>query len=453
MLEVNDIQGLLLSGYGSQPSARYIFYTITDRAAAKRWLAALTARITNGAQRGKERTHSVNVALTRGGLEALGLGPATLASFSRPFIEGMAQPDRARALGDDPDEWQWGKAGHQIHVVVMLFAVDAATLERAQGREQSEAYSANVRQLFALASQDLPGSLEHFGFLDGLSQPDLEGYRPEKYSRSGPGNIVKPGEFILGYLNEYGRRTSSPLIAPPDRDPRWLLDGGDFGRNGTYLVLRQLEQDVAGFWNSMRGLCPASAPGDDREAVALAAKVVGRWPDGTPLATSPERDGGDAAARNDFGFRDLDRQGDRCPVSAHIRRANPRDALLDDRALSLTTVKRHRLLRRGRPYGTQIADRNTDDGQQRGLVFVALNANIERQFEFVQQAWISAPSFAGLYDEADPLLGGRTQTPGVFSIPQTDLRQRRHGVLPHVRVKGGEYFFLPSLRALTYLSA
>jgi len=168
VLEVNDIQGLLLSGYGSQPSARYIFYTITDRAAAKRWLADLTARITNGAQRGRERTLSINVALTRGGLEALGLGPATLASFSRPFIEGMAQPDRARLLGDDPDEWQWGQIGHQIHVVVMLFAVDAATLERAQGNEQLKALAADVKQVFALASQDLPGSLEHFGFLGGL---------------------------------------------------------------------------------------------------------------------------------------------------------------------------------------------------------------------------------------------------------------------------------------------
>jgi Dyp-type peroxidase family len=449
VLEVNDIQGLLLSGYGSQPSARYIFYTITDRAAAKRWLADLTARITNGAQRGRERTQSINVALTRGGLEALGLGPATLASFSRPFIEGMAQPDRARLLGDEPDEWQWGKTGHQIHVVVMLFAVDAATLERAQGNEQLKALDADVKQVFALASQDLPGSLEHFGFLDGLSQPDLEGYRPDKYSRSGPGNIIKPGEFILGYLNEYGKRTSSPLIAPPDSDPHWLLDGGDFGRNGSYLVIRQIEQDVAGFWNNMRSLCPAAVA----DEVALAAKIVGRWPDGTPLAASPDHDGGDAASRNDFGFRDLDRQGDRCPIGAHIRRANPRDALLDDRDLSVTTVKRHRLLRRGRPYGRQIADRHTDDQQERGLVFVALNANIERQFEFVQQAWISAPSFAGLYDEADPLLGGRTQTAGVFSMPEADLRRRRQGVLPHVKVQGGEYFFLPSIRALNYLSA
>jgi deferrochelatase/peroxidase EfeB len=101
----------------------------------------------------------------------------------------------------------------------------------------------------------------------------------------------------------------------------------------------------------------------------------------------------------------------------------------------------------------QIADRHTDDHQERGLVFVALNANIERQFEFVQQAWISAPSFAGLYDEADPLLGGRTQTAGVFSMPEADLRRRRQGVLPHVKVQGGEYFFLPSIRALNYLSA
>jgi deferrochelatase/peroxidase EfeB len=111
------------------------------------------------------------------------------------------------------------------------------------------------------------------------------------------------------------------------------------------------------------------------------------------------------------------------------------------------------MVRRGRPYGQPIADRFSDDGQSRGIVFAALNANIERQFEFIQQAWISSPSFAGLYDQADPMLGGRTQVAGTFTIPKCPVRESRTGILPHVTVKGGAYFFLPSYAALRYLSS
>jgi len=115
------------------------------------------------------------------------------------------------------------------------------------------------------------------------------------------------------------------------------------------------------------------------------------------------------------------------------------------------TGKRHRLLRRGRPYGPPIADRYQPDGVSRGLVFITLNANIERQFEFVQHAWITSPNFAGLYDEADPLLGGRTLAPDAFTIPGCPVRQRLQGILPHISTIGGAYFFLPGIRALRWL--
>jgi deferrochelatase/peroxidase EfeB len=196
---------------------------------------------------------------------------------------------------------------------------------------------------------------------------------------------------------------------------------------------------------------PDGSPDPEAEQ-ALAAKIVGRWMDGTPIAVSPDHDGGDPNRLNDFGFS-IDPFGDRCPLGAHIRRANPREMLLADKNESITTTKRHRMVRRGRPYGPRLADRFSDDGQARGLVFAAVNANIERQFEFLQQAWISSPNFAGLYDEADPMLGGRTQNAGVFSIPQCPVRERRSGILPHVTVKGGAYFFLPSRSSLRYLSS
>jgi len=451
VLEVDDIQGLVLSGYGRQPSAAYLFLSVKDAAAAKRWLGDLAGRITHGGVHDRNRQTSLNVALTRRGVAAFGLHDSTLATFARPFVEGMAQSDRARLLGDAPETWTWGTTGHRIDVLLVLFGRDRAALTAHLDRERT-ALGGALEELFAIDSEDLPGSLEHFQFLDGISQPSIAGYREDKQGKSGPGNAIKAGEFVLGYENEYGQQTSSPTVQAPDADPGATLVGGDLGRNGTYLVVRQLRQDVAGFWNGIKGVCrQAGTPADPAREEALAAKVVGRWRDGTPLATSPAHDGGDVAANNDFDFSHTDPQGDRCPFGSHIRRANPRDTLLSDPDTSITTVKRHRLLRRGRPYGPPIADRYADDGRTRGLVFVTLNANIERQFEFVQHAWISSPNFAGLYDEADPLLGGRTETPGVLSMPASPIRDRQHGILPHVTVEGGEYFFLPSIRALRYL--
>jgi len=458
MIETKNIQGLLLSGYASQPFAAYLFLSLRDGAEARTWLAGLSTRITPAENFDRQRSTSLNVAFTYKGLARLGLGAGTLATFSRPFIEDLSHPVRAQLLGDDPESWVWGKQDHRIHLVLMLFARDAQALGSLLSAER-QAGQGLLDEVLAVESQVTPfrpGSRfnqEHFGFVDGLAQPTIAGYRTDKRPPNGPGSDIQAGEFILGYENEYSSQlTASPHLRAPDSDPGGILPAGDFGRNGTYLVLRQMEQDVAGFWNMLRKQCarPDGSP-DVAAEEALSAKLIGRWRDGTPITLSPDHDGGDPEHHNDFGFSG-DPNGDRCPLGAHIRRANPREMLLADQAKSIVTLKRHRLLRRGRPYGPRIADRYTDDGQSRGLVFATLNANLERQFEFVQHAWITSPNFAGLYDEADPMLGGRTEAVGAFSLPKCPVRERRSGILPHVAVKGGAYFFMPGLSALGYLS-
>ena len=465
-LETPHIQGLLLSAYHKQTSAMYLFFSISETAKAKAWLREVIPRVTTGPKDGmidRERNFSLNLAFTYQGLEKLGLGKDTLATFSRPFIEGMSEKNRARLLGDSPDKWEWGGAGHRIHVLLMLFGNNPETewqkrewQEREWRRRVAVERGRAVRvgglkELVAIESTDLPGEQEHFGFEDGIGQPKIAGYRPETHKFDGPGNVIKAGEFILGYENEYGQKTDSPTLQPPDTYSEEDLPGGDLGRNGTYLVLRQLAQDVAEFWKMLEEQCRlANGSPDRKEEEALAAKMIGRWKDGTPLAPR-DHESYHQDTRNDFGYFEKDRHGYHCPLGAHIRRANPRDALLHTPKKSLTTAKRHRLLRRGRPYGPPIKDRYVKDKEKRGLVFITLDANIERQFEFVQHAWISSPNFAGLCDEGDPILGGRTTARDIFTIPKQPVRERRHGILSHITVKGGAYFFLPSVPALKYL--
>jgi deferrochelatase/peroxidase EfeB len=153
---------------------------------------------------------------------------------------------------------------------------------------------------------------------------------------------------------------------------------------------------------------------------------------------------------NEFSFAVDDPDGQRCPLGAHIRRANPRDMLGGE-------TQRHRIVRRGRLYGPKL-DQASDDGQSRGLYFVALNANIRRQFEFIQQTWLNGRKFGGLFDERDPLLGKDERgevgevSQRAFSVQGQFVRRRLVGLPRFVRVRGGEYFFLPGLRALNYLA-
>jgi deferrochelatase/peroxidase EfeB len=172
---------------------------------------------------------------------------------------------------------------------------------------------------------------------------------------------------------------------------------------------------------------------------------VGRWPNGAPLIRSPEHPADD----NDFGYAEGDAAGLGCPLGAHIRRANPRD-VLDPEAgpeQSLRSVNRHRLLRRGRAYG------DPSDPGERGIHFICLNANISRQFEFVQHTWLNNPKFAGLYDDTDPLVATHQGDAGrTFTVQARPLRQCVTGLPAFVSVRGGAYFFLPGIRALRFLA-
>jgi Dyp-type peroxidase family len=283
---------------------------------------------------------------------------------------------------------------------------------------------------------------EPFGFRDGLSQPliaDSHAGREHPDSR----HLVKLGEVLLGYEDNAGEEAH--VLALPG-DP-------DFGVNGTYLVARQIAQHVEEFWDYAEeagpplGLC----------AKDFAARIVGRTLDGDVLA--PGGTPRSLASGNEFGFAG-DADGKGCPLGAHIRRGNPRDMLGNDPAGSWDLVNRHRVLRRGRPFGSRCwksycgPEAAPNKFNEPGLMFVALNADIERQFEFVQQNWINDPGFAELAHERDPLIGVRADdaNSNVFTISSRPVRQRVSGLKNFVTVQGGEYFFLPGLRSLGRLA-
>ena len=492
MTEVDfaDVQGLVRFGYGHMTRASYALLRVKNAAAAKAWLRS--APVTTAAAQKPPPKTALNIAFTASGLRALGMSESIIAGFSHEFRGGMAHESRARQLGDigknAPSNWDWGSYADEPHAMVMFFAEPDkfdSFLESAKGNTWSDAFEHDVTWL---GTSNLDGD-EPFGFADGISQPqiDWEQQLQRPCAQSVYTNIVALGEFLLGYRNEYGKITDRPLL-DPDPATAGLFDAEDapakkdLGRNGTYLVMRQLEQDVRGFWQFLYKQTGGNLP----EATQLGAKLVGRTRAGDPLVpiqaesipgTDPQ-----TVKQNQFTY-ETDPLGAGCPFGAHIRRTNPRNTDFPARRPSAlrklvimlgfgpkgfyddltSSVRFHRILRRGREYGSELLPEEAlqptpPNESPRGLHFVCLSANISRQFEFLQNAWVANTKFSGVTGESDPLLGNRESIPGCpvtgnFTMPGAGtLRQRVSSLPQFVTLRGGAYFFLPSLRALRYFA-
>jgi deferrochelatase/peroxidase EfeB len=202
---------------------------------------------------------------------------------------------------------------------------------------------------------------------------------------------------------------------------------------------------------SFNRLLLAHAQTDD-ERELLAAKLVGRWRSGAPLALAPDVDdaalGNDPQRNNDFGYRD-DPHGLHVPLGSHIRRMNPRDTEL---AL-LTDVNLHRVIRRGTTYGPPYdptAVSVEDDQIPRGAYFLFMSAKAPATIEFLQQEWVNSGNFVGLAEERDPIIGLQEQD-AIFTVPKAPVRRRIRDIQTFNVLRGGEYFFMPSLSALRWL--
>jgi deferrochelatase/peroxidase EfeB len=369
-LERKDVQGMVVSSYKHLPCAAYLLLRVEDAAAARKWISQHAAEIT--VSENKHPESSTNLAFTCTGLKNLGLKDTALETFSRPFQEGMATLHRSRVLGDadenDPAKWRWGGGkDNQVDALLLIFAKDEDVLTTQLQQRQQELSPDGFSEAAVLQAGRQPDSREHFGFSDGIGQPVMEGTgnKQRQLQRTHHATELPAGEFLMGHTNVYGVTADGPVVAAAD-DPGNLLPAvppdttglhaqtgmHDLGRNGSYLVFRQLAQDVARFWSFLdHATLDSNQKSNPAARERLGAKFVGRWPSGAPLVLSPKSDTPALGSENNFAYLDKDPHGFSCPMGSHIRRANPRDALGPDSATALNSANRHRILRRGRSYG------------------------------------------------------------------------------------------------------
>ena len=333
-VDYNDVQGLVRFGYRRLTEACFLLLNIRDASATRSWLA--TAPVATAVQLSQAPKTALQLAFTREGLQALGLADDVLAEFSAEFLSGMAgEQSRSRRLGDvganSPQYWQWGGSGKVPHVLVMLYA-QPGQLEGWTQTIKGAQWDAAFEVVDCLPTSNLLG-VEPFGFTDGFSEPTLD-WKRQRVPRGDQleyGNLLTLGEFLLGYPNEYGKYTDRPLLDASKPSSSVLHfaedvpDKRDLARNGTYLVFRQLKQDVRGFWRFL----DQQTSSNPQTRQNLAESMVGRRMNGDPLVPmSAQSIAGidtQSAAQNQFTY-DSDRDGTRCPFGAHIRRANPRNA-------------------------------------------------------------------------------------------------------------------------------
>jgi len=459
-LALTDIQGNILRGYGF-PFAAYRFLTVPDASSGRRFLGEIAGELAQAGQWEDRPATAMNVAVTYAGLAALGVGDAVLSALPAAFREPIR--DRAPRVLDDtgpraPTAWDEGLGTERSHILVIVNGSEGSEqpfgAAVAQVLERAERHG--LRVAHAQDAVALPNRREHFGWSDGFGQPAIEG----GVGRSRPGQGVpqddgitwrdlKAGEFVLGYPDEDGQTVSGPAAA--------LL------RNGTFMVYRKLYQDVARFRRALyeeaarygETIRPDPPLDGDQLYELMAAKVVGRWRDGVAIELADRRTGAEsrklgdeAQADPDNGFRywDHDRDGRTCPKGAHIRRTNPRDALGWGGRMST----RHRIIRRGMPYGEPLHGLE-DDRQDRGLVFICFNADIERQFEVIQAQWCNDGNAFALGNDKDYLLGDNQGT-GKVTI-QGDPPHFAQAQPLVVLTRGCEYLLMPGICAVRELAS
>jgi deferrochelatase/peroxidase EfeB len=456
-LPLADIQGFILRTY-AMPILRVLTLKVTQPEAARQFLGTLVGcgndrhpqiAIATATGWTVKPQYCLNIGLTYTGLAALGLPPSSLTSFPEEFAAGAAA--RAERVGDtgssSPAHWKDPFACPDLHILLFLFAETEDALEQASS--QLQAMYTRDGALSLLSTQEarsLPGNVAHFGYRDGFAQPTIEGGLPALMPDALP--KAPAGEFLLGHPSQY-KDFSYPVPVPEA-----------LGRNGSFLAFRILAQDCHGFEQFLTEA--EHRTGLDRELVA--AKLCGRWRNGTPLSLSPDSQNEliPLEKRNSFDYVPSDSvpnafddsRGYRCPLGSHIRRMNPRSSIVAG-----SGGLKHRIMRRGLPYGPPYDPAHPGDGIERGLLGLFICVSLKDQFEFLMSAWANDGNFApGLHDTRDPIIGNNgsdASSDSTFLIPieGQKLPIELIGLSRFVTCRGAAYCFLPAVAAIRYISA
>ncbi len=464
-LDLADIQGNLLRGYRAA-NARHFALGISEAGGAATFIAGLVSgdedlspQITT-AEGWDERPHYwLNIGLTWAGLQELGVSPGVLGDFPQAFQQGPAQragqadPDFPNGVGlgdrdvSAPENWDLG--GQQtptVHLLVSLYTDEhrVKRLDDVSVRLRERFATTGLTEIWAEDANALPHGGVHFGYRDGIAQPEIKGANPRDRPDMQP--KASPGDFLLGrgYVNVFGGNYLGNLLPA-------------LGDNATYAAFRVLRQDVPAFeqllaqWASQWRLDPE----------LLAAKLLGRWRNGVPLTLAPDSQQAEPAISdahlNNFDYAPAaghgtyydDVDGRRCPIGAHIRRLNPRSSLVTGLPHS------RRLIRRGMPYGPPFDPQHPDD-EDRGLMGLFICGDLELQYEFILRVWANEDlATHGLRGTRDPLIGHQPDNGGHFVVRMDDGRDPivLTGIPTLVQTRGSVYCFVPGIGGLRYLAS
>ncbi|KAJ6536896.1 hypothetical protein B0H19DRAFT_1182080 [Mycena capillaripes] len=373
-------------------------------------------------------TIALNIAFSQAGLNKLDISEPDLRDTE--FKNGQFSDSANLGDGADAKTWLSPFKGTSIHGVILLASDTIENIDTTL-KSLKSALGSSITEIHSLQGAARPEheeGHEHFGFLDGISNPFVAGF--DDQSKALPGQAQVPAGEIL--LRETG--------------PGWAKDG-------SFLVFRQLQQLVPEFNKFLADhpVGPESLTRDERSQL-LGARMVGRWKSGAPVFLTPNRDdpelARDSSRNNDFTYMlagdDDSKTGSqkRCPFSAHIRKTRPRDDL---------TTSQHHIIRGGTPYGPEVSGIEASSNitkDERGLAFVCYQSNIADGFKFIQKFWANNENFVRGNTGFDPIIGANLGSPrDVFGLDPDDLT-RKFTMMDFVVSKGGEYFFSPSLSAI-----
>ncbi len=513
-LDLQDIQGNIVKAYGRYgfPLARYVFYRIDNTVGARRFVQYVTPLVTTSVPWSESSPLkipdvAVNIAFTFEGLRRLDVPEDTLSGFPGEFSMGMKA--RRDIVGDTgPNHYSrwdpiWNDPDNEllqnVHVLIGINGKDDDCLEEMYQKIGAILSACGgVTQLSGHrgpdGAEDLdyqpaiarPDGKEHFGYADGISSSYFAGCGENPRYMIGGGKPtghdprtaagwapLAAGEFVLGHADESYEYPVAP--GPPL-----------FSRNGTYMVYRKLHENVATFDTFIE---TEGKKFGSKEA--FAAKLSGRWRNGAPLATFPteesaERFGAELSALRKkehacnattgekrrleelklqltaYDYNE-DTEGARCPFGAHTRRTNPRSGLQFGEKNPFDTPgalsNRRRILRRGLTYG-QADDPPSDQGDH-GVIMMVINADISRQFEFVQEQWVNYGNDFRLANDQDPLLGNHGMHQNGRGtgrmVIEGDSKTNKppyfcSGMPTLVETRGGDYFFVPSMTCLRMIA-